>query len=486
MARTTNHPTMHQSRYSYLRAKYFPFFWFLGAADEDILRRCSITEQDKQAGFGAAILLTALAAVLSGFFAFQLIFYNWMIALPVALFWGMIIFNLDRFMVGTLKKDPNSNRLNEMLVASPRIVLAFLIAILISKPIEVKIMENQIDAKSAFLVEKGRDSIASSRVQELNSEMSLRENLAKQKSELEQKQNECSTAPGWSSLNTEYNNCMANYNQLARQRDEKRGKRIALSKDQRFIVYVRKDINNDGVIGDDEFAPQLSDEGVDERNRLNAEINDLDRRMDQLGCTDKRNQRDKVCADYQKHLGEQIKENSTRIGQLDTSTQQRSADIKVLKANTEAQLRIASQDIFGKLSTLEALKEDDRAIQWASWLITLLFFILETAPLFVKILANRGEYDSRLMVAEQLVFDDERAVLSESATETEARIQSGQRNGAQLTEAEQAMNRATMEKVMRAQAQLTEQIVDAWVSSETEKLTDNREEYLRERVTLVE
>jgi hypothetical protein len=483
MARTTNQTSTNGSRYTKLRAKYYPFFWFIAAADETILRRCSMTEQDKQAGIGLTILFTAIAAILSGFFAFHLIFHNWAIALPIAIFWGLIIFNLDRFMVGTLKKDSNGRIWKELLVASPRILLAFLIAILISKPIEVKILENQIDAKSVFLIEKGRDSIASTRVQEMNSELALRTNLAQEKAAMEQLQNQCSGAPGWESLNTEYQSCMVNYNQIARQRDLKKGERSALSRNQTYIVLVRKDLNNDGSFSDNEFVEQLSEEGVQERNRLSSEINDLDRRMSQLGCSEKRNQRDAACASFQKQLGAKIVENSSRIGKIDTAVEKKGEDIAVLKKKTEKQLETASADIFGKLSTLEELKKGDPSMYWASWLITLLFFILETAPLLVKILAKRGEYDSRLRVAEELVFNEETEEIEKSRIETEARIQASTENGTQLTASEQEMNRQTMERIMAAQSKLTDQIVTAWVDSESEQLANDRDSYLRDRIS---
>jgi hypothetical protein len=55
----------------------------------------------------------------------------------------MLIFNLDRFIVGTIKKRDSFWK--EFLQASPRLVLALIIAIVISKPLELKIFEKEID-----------------------------------------------------------------------------------------------------------------------------------------------------------------------------------------------------------------------------------------------------------------------------------------------------------------------------------------------------
>jgi hypothetical protein len=65
---------------------------------------------------------------------------------PAMLFgmvWGFLIFNLDRFIVSTIRKRDSFS--NEFLQASPRILLAIIIAIVISKPLEIKIFEKEIN-----------------------------------------------------------------------------------------------------------------------------------------------------------------------------------------------------------------------------------------------------------------------------------------------------------------------------------------------------
>jgi len=57
--------------------------------------------------------------------------------------WGFLIFNLDRFIVSTIRKRDSFS--NEFLQASPRILLAIIIAIVISKPLEIKIFEKEIN-----------------------------------------------------------------------------------------------------------------------------------------------------------------------------------------------------------------------------------------------------------------------------------------------------------------------------------------------------
>lgn len=119
------------------------FFIMCSGADTDILENCTNGEQNKFAGIGATVFFTALMATLAGSYALYTVFDNYYIAAIFGLVWGLLIFNLDRFIVSTLKKKDRF--MDEVIQASPRIILAVLIAIVISKPLELKIFEKEID-----------------------------------------------------------------------------------------------------------------------------------------------------------------------------------------------------------------------------------------------------------------------------------------------------------------------------------------------------
>ncbi|MDH7448022.1 DUF4407 domain-containing protein [Aquimarina sp. 2201CG14-23] len=119
------------------------FFIMCSGADADILADSSNGEQNKYAGIGATVFFTALMAFLAASYALYTVFDNYFTAVFFGLVWGLLIFNLDRFIVSTIKKKDNF--LDELLQASPRIVLAIIIAIVISKPLELKIFEKEID-----------------------------------------------------------------------------------------------------------------------------------------------------------------------------------------------------------------------------------------------------------------------------------------------------------------------------------------------------
>ncbi|QDO93656.1 DUF4407 domain-containing protein [Formosa sediminum] len=119
------------------------FFILCSGADQTILKTCSNGEQNKYAGIGATVFFTALMASIAAGFALQMVFENTITAIIFGLIWGLLIFNLDRFIVSTLKK--RTSFLDEFLQVLPRLVLALIIAIVISKPLELKIFEKEIN-----------------------------------------------------------------------------------------------------------------------------------------------------------------------------------------------------------------------------------------------------------------------------------------------------------------------------------------------------
>ena len=128
------------------------FFWFCSGSNQSLLKRCP-TESSKFTGIGAAVFFTGLLAALSGGYAFYSVFENTWWSLAFGLLWGAVIFNLDRFIVATLRKRAGQKWL-ELLQASPRILLAVMLAIVISKPLELRIFKKEIDRKLVILEEQ--------------------------------------------------------------------------------------------------------------------------------------------------------------------------------------------------------------------------------------------------------------------------------------------------------------------------------------------
>ncbi|MEJ7778091.1 MAG: DUF4407 domain-containing protein [Daejeonella sp.] len=128
--------------------KVTDFFWFCSGAHVDTLKRFP-TEHNKYVGIGATIFFTALFAALSGGYAMYFVFSGNPAAVVFAFFfgiiWGLAIFNMDRYIVASISKSGTTNQ--QILQATPRILLAILIGIVISRPLELKIFDKEIREK---------------------------------------------------------------------------------------------------------------------------------------------------------------------------------------------------------------------------------------------------------------------------------------------------------------------------------------------------
>lgn len=132
------------------------FFLLCSGVDTDIVNSCSNGEQNKYVGIGATVFFTAIMAFIASSYALFTVFDNIYTAIFFGIVWGFLIFNLDRFIVSTIRK--RDGFLDEFIQATPRIVLAIVIAIVISKPLEIKIFEKEIN--TILLKEKNAMSLA--------------------------------------------------------------------------------------------------------------------------------------------------------------------------------------------------------------------------------------------------------------------------------------------------------------------------------------
>ncbi len=107
------------------------------------LKNSSKAEQTKYAGIGGTVFFTAVMAFIASSYALYTVFDNYYTAIFFGLVWGLLIFNLDRFIVSTIKKS--DNKWKEIWQATPRIILAIIIAVVISKPLEMKLFEKEIN-----------------------------------------------------------------------------------------------------------------------------------------------------------------------------------------------------------------------------------------------------------------------------------------------------------------------------------------------------
>lgn len=127
------------------------FLCWCAGADTKLLKKYP-EDITKQSAVGLAVLFTGLFALLSGGYAAYRIFDypNEQLTPPsdtntyifVGILWGLLIFNLDRLIVLSVKKTGSRSQL--FWTTFPRLILAVLISLVIAKPLEIRIFQDRI------------------------------------------------------------------------------------------------------------------------------------------------------------------------------------------------------------------------------------------------------------------------------------------------------------------------------------------------------
>lgn len=161
------------------------FFWLCSGVHIPLLKKCEV-ESSRYVGIGATIFFTGLFAALAASYALYTVFDNAWIALGAGIVWGLMIFNLDRYIVSSMRKQGKT--LQEVKTAIPRIILAVLISLVIAKPLELKIFEKEIRSELIMMEQQtytAQENEIRSRF--LTDEQSIRNDIAVLKAEITSK-----------------------------------------------------------------------------------------------------------------------------------------------------------------------------------------------------------------------------------------------------------------------------------------------------------
>lgn len=138
------------------------FLWKAAGGDRYILERATYSDQIKYMCLGGIVFATGAMAGLAGGYAFYTIFSpkgsalvddvhypTAVISFIFGIIWGLMIFNIDRFIVTSTGKGDGTEKitLSEFKSAIPRIIMGTIIAITISKPIEIRMFQTEINIK---------------------------------------------------------------------------------------------------------------------------------------------------------------------------------------------------------------------------------------------------------------------------------------------------------------------------------------------------
>lgn len=316
--------------------------WWCAGADEHFLSKSPMQDRVKYAGIGGIVLCTGLLAAFSGGFAFYTIFgpknnaihdtFSWGALIGSAVFavvWGLIILNLDRFIVSSTGKGDGTDKvtLKEFGQAIPRIIIALILGLAISAPLEIKILESEIDSElSAYQKEYA---------EKLNQQTDI---LFKQKvAKLEKDK-------------AEYEKKLQSY-------------------EKELKVY------------DDEIDLLVTRQQLEMQDKRAYGFGPVARKM-QADIETKRTEKDKFIKLKSAEVGSWRKQLDFADGQINRN----SDDLRA--AYKENEMRSHGYD--GLLKRIQISHEIGG---WIPWLILGVFLCIEMGPIFFKMMLNKGPYD---------------------------------------------------------------------------------------------
>jgi hypothetical protein len=196
------------------------FLWKAAGGDRYILERATYSDQIKYMCLGGIVFATGAMAGLAGGYAFYTIFspkasdvldktkvlventnyiptdpLTVILSIIFGIIWGLMIFNIDRFIVTSTGKGDGTEKItwDEFKSAIPRIIMGAIIAITISKPIEIRMFKTEID----LAVHKQQEKEKEEGITQANANYETKVKEAKQKAQgiqslIEQKEKEAS------------------------------------------------------------------------------------------------------------------------------------------------------------------------------------------------------------------------------------------------------------------------------------------------------
>lgn len=463
------------------------FFMICSGADRDVLLNCS-TEWNKYTGIGATIFFTGVLAMISGGYALYAIFRGepgaMAYAIVFGLFWGFMIFNLDRFIVSSIRKQGEWEK--EAIQAIPRIILAIIISIVIAKPLEVKIFEariaQQIQTNKLQKLEEEKLTI-----DKLNDVTKLENTLETQNEELKALDSLRLGDP----TDDNFQLLLASREEARQELEKVRERNIPELNDIRFNMdKVRNNPDNIiektdslGNVIDRDFTPRANSILKDLRGRRNSLNRAIRLKENVVEDFDARIQKGRD--DYRASIAQKINSKEVELGQA-KETKAKADSIAALQFDESREIKEKSytNNFVTQLEAMGSLTSSNSTMWWTSTLIMLLFIVIETAPVAVKLLSKRGPYDEILERIEYEHFITEKEQISkwnskinellikaEEAAKLEGDIFIKVEK--QRLDYELKNNNKILDNLAKKQEHLAEIAIEKWYQEELEKTKNN-------------
>ena len=354
----------------------------LGGADNDVLNEVP-EEVPRFVQMFLVLAGTALVSSLSMMFALLTgVRVSLFLAIPLALVWGLIIFNLDRFLTSTMRSTKNFFRL--LGLAMPRVIMAALIGIVVAEPLVLQVFQNDIarEVNSTNVTQALSDQDAVTN----GPEKQALDAASAQVSALE---NQAATGivAGTSSTSAESAAAQQTVDQLTQQ--------LAAQQsviDQARAVYQCELTGQGagtvpgctGVAGNGASSDAAQAQLAQAQSSYDALSTQLQQAQTALATANAAGTEAAASsADQNKKQAEdQLPAARTQYETALAAYNQRAASV--------ADGNAGAVGLLSQITALERLSDREPVLRWAHYLIAALFFMIELLPVLVKVLTGFG------------------------------------------------------------------------------------------------
>ncbi|WP_295850890.1 DUF4407 domain-containing protein [uncultured Microbacterium sp.] len=354
----------------------------LGGADNDVLDEVP-EEVPRFVQMFLVLAGTALVSSLSMMFALLTgVRVSLWLAIPLAIVWGLIIFNLDRFLTSTMRSTKNVFRL--LGLAMPRVIMAALIGIVVAEPLVLQVFQNDIvrEVNSTNVTQALTDQDAVTN----GPEKQALDAASAQVSALE---NQAATGivTGTSSTSAESAAAQQSVDQLTQQ--------LAAQQtviDQARAVY-QCELTGQGA-GTVPGCTGVAGNGASS-DAAQAQLQQAQSAYDALSTQLSQAQSTLAAANS---AGAEAAASSA-----DANKQQAEDQLPAARAQYESALaaynarassvadgNAGAVGLLSQITALERLSDREPTLRWAHYLIAALFFMIELLPVLVKVLTGFG------------------------------------------------------------------------------------------------
>ncbi|WP_159500635.1 DUF4407 domain-containing protein [Microbacterium sp. 18062] len=344
---------------------------------------------------------TALVSALSMLFALMtgVRIAVWL-AVPLAIVWALIIFNLDRFLTSTMRSTRNLWKL--LGLAVPRVIMAALIGIVVAEPLVLQIFQNdiarEVTSTNVVQAQSDQDAVTS------GPEKQALDEAAARVSELE---NQASTGivAGTSSTSAASVAAQQTVDQLTTQ----------LADQQAVIDQARAlyqcELTGEGA-GTVEGCTGVQGSGTSS-DAAQAQLTQAQAAYDALATQLQEAQAALTAANSAGTDAAAISAEQNKQLAEDQLPAARTQYEAALAAYNERVASVAGGNaqavgLLSQISALERLSQREPTLAWAHWLIAALFFMIELLPVLVKVLTSFGDpslYEKAEALRRQVALD---------------------------------------------------------------------------------